>query len=69
MRQELLEYEEPGLWNSTVKEIKRKVLEGALGGERREFWWLIRRNRVGLIEGKREGEVSGEEAREFFAGK
>ncbi|KAI9839005.1 MAG: ATP-dependent DNA helicase II subunit 2, partial [Sclerophora amabilis] len=49
MREELIELEEPELWNEFVKGFKRKLLEGSLGGDRREMWWKIRKSKVGLV--------------------
>lgn len=50
LRQELTELEEPGIYNGFVRALKQKLLSGELGGERREMWWEIRKNRLGLIE-------------------
>ena len=73
LRDELLEYEAPGVWNDCIREIKNKILGGELGEGRRELWWLIRRRRLGLIvkgnSGVRDGVdgvVSEEVAKEFW---
>ncbi|KAF2275526.1 SPOC domain-like protein [Westerdykella ornata] len=68
MRDELAELEEPGIWNGFVRDLKRELLEGKLGGDRREMWWRVRGSRYGLIDRKRSfaSEVSEEEARKFF---
>lgn len=50
LRQELTELEEPGIYNDFVRALKAKLLAGDLGGERREMWWEIRTNHLGLIE-------------------
>lgn len=50
LRQELMELEEPGFYNDFVRALKEKLLAGALGGERREMWWEMRNNGLGLIE-------------------
>lgn len=50
MRDELVSYEEPSLYNDFLKQLKEKVLKEELGGDRRELWWLLRRNRLGLID-------------------
>ena len=70
LRQELTELEEPRIYNGFVRALKEKLLAGKLGGERREMWWEIRKNRLGLIE-KGEGvgkspisDVTEEEAKE-----
>lgn len=69
MRDELVELEEPGLWNAFVCVLKRKILAGDLGGERRELWWEVRRGGLGLVESRLSAlsEVGEEEAREFLA--
>jgi len=70
MREELIELEEPGVWNAFVRELKRKILKGELGGERREMWWEVRKNRLGLVEKRVSAlsDVTEEEAKEvsFF---
>lgn len=69
MRDELVELEEPGIWNAFVRGLKGKVLAGVLGGERREVWWDVRRCGLGLV-GRGVSalsEVGEEEAREFLS--
>ncbi|KAL4923664.1 ATP-dependent DNA helicase 2 subunit KU80 [Aspergillus undulatus] len=71
VREELIAFEEPGLYNEWLRGLKGDLLGERLGGERRELWWLIRRGKLGLIE-KRESEVSDvgeDEARGFLAAK
>lgn len=58
MRGELIELEEVGIWNEWVKNLRGKVLEGKLGGDRKELWREVGRNRVGLVESK-EVEIGG----------
>ena len=67
MREEMLEMEEPGLYNDMLEELKKKALGEELGGERREMWFRVRVNRLGLIQ-KRETEQSavGEEDAKAF---
>jgi len=69
MREELVELEEPGLWNAFVRGLKGKLLGGELGGERREVWWEVRRDGLGLVDSKVSAlsEVGEEEAREFLS--
>ncbi|KAI2200552.1 ATP-dependent DNA helicase yku80 [Ophidiomyces ophidiicola] len=66
MREELVAYEEPGLYNDFIREMKKRLLDDQLGGDRREMWWLIRKNRLGLIDKKSLdiSDVTEEEARE-----
>lgn len=49
MREELVEMEEPGFYNSFARDLKRALLSGALGGDRREFWLQMRQSKLGLI--------------------
>jgi len=68
MREELIELEEPELWNVFVRELKGELLEGRLGGNRRDMWWKVRGSRYGLVDRKRSdfSDVSEEEAMEFY---
>lgn len=50
MREELTNLEEPGLYNTFVLDLKKQLLSGALGGDRRDFWFKIRRSKLGLID-------------------
>ena len=71
MREELIEMEEPACFNEIVRELKRKILAGELGGKRREMWALVRRERLGLVEKRvsAQSDVGEEEAREFLMGR
>lgn len=66
MRDELISYEEPALYNDLLKQLKDRLLKGELGGDRRELWWLIRRSKIGLIDRNQSdrSEVSEDEAKE-----
>lgn len=50
MRTEMIEMEEPEVYNDFVRSLKGKLLGEELGGDRREMWYAIRKNRLGLIE-------------------
>lgn len=52
MREELLDYEEPAVYNDLIRQLKKKILDESLGGDRRELWWLIRKGKLGLIDNK-----------------
>ncbi|EFQ97459.1 Ku80 [Nannizzia gypsea CBS 118893] len=67
MRDELISFEEPELYNDFVRELKRKLLDDKLGEDRRELWWLIRKNRIGLIDDKlvEISKVTEQEAKEL----
>lgn len=66
MRDELISYEEPASYNDLLKQLKDKLLKEELGGDRRELWWLIRRNKLGLIDRQQsdQSEVTEDEAKE-----
>jgi hypothetical protein len=49
LRGEMLEMEEPQLWNTWIRELKDKLLRGKLGEGREELWWKMRKERLGLI--------------------
>ncbi len=57
MREELINMEEPDLYNNFVKDLKKRLLGGELGGDRRDMMWEIRKARLGLID-KKASEVS-----------
>ncbi|KAJ4268713.1 ATP-dependent DNA helicase yku80 [Fusarium torreyae] len=71
MREELINLEEPGLYNTFVRGMKKQLLNGALGGDRRDFWFKIRWSRLGLIDNKQSevSEISPEDADEFYKSK
>ncbi|KAJ5198790.1 uncharacterized protein N7498_007907 [Penicillium cinerascens] len=66
MREELVDYEEPALYNDLVRQLKEKILNEELGGDRLELWWLVRKSKLGLIDQNvsERSEVSEEEAKE-----
>lgn len=68
MREELVDLEEPEMYNDFVMKLKKSILAGELGGERREMWWKIRTARLGLVDSSMSevSKVTGEEAREFY---
>lgn len=57
LREEMIELEEPSLYNDFVRDLKKGLLSGALGGDRRDFWFKIRWARMGLV-GKEQSEPS-----------
>lgn len=66
MKDELVGFEEPSLYNEFIRELKKKLLSDQLGGDRREMWWLIRKNRIGLIDNRvsDQSDVTEQEAKE-----
>ncbi|KAK1497378.1 Ku70/Ku80 N-terminal alpha/beta domain-containing protein [Colletotrichum cuscutae] len=71
LRRGLVELEEPGVYNDLIRDLKKKMLSGELGGDRREMWWRVRTSRLGLIDrGTSEvSNVKSEEADEFLKSK
>jgi ATP-dependent DNA helicase 2 subunit 2 len=51
-----------------LRELKRKIMAEELGGNRREMWWFIRKNRIGLIDKRASpvSDVTEEEANTFL---
>lgn len=50
LREELINMDEPKLFNTFVRDLKKSLLSGALGGDRRDFWFKIRWSKLGLID-------------------
>ncbi|KAI9166682.1 ATP-dependent DNA helicase II subunit [Paramyrothecium foliicola] len=71
MREELTNLEEPGLYNTFVRDLKKKLLSGALGGDRRDFWFRIRSSKLGLVDEKQSevSDVKAQEAEEHLLGR
>jgi ATP-dependent DNA helicase 2 subunit 2 len=69
VREELIAYEEPGLYNDLIRKLKEALLKEKLSGDRRELWWLIKRSKLGLIEQRESelSEVTEEEAKKFMS--
>ena len=57
MRSQLIDFEEPGLYDAFVRDLKTRLLSGELGGDRRDIWLKVRLGRLGLID-KTQSEVS-----------
>lgn len=71
MRSELTELEEPVLYNEVLRGLKKKIMAEELGGDRREMWWSIRKNRLGVIDKRISAvsDVTEDEAKEFMSTK
>ena len=50
MRDEITDLEMPEIYNTFIRGLKGKILGEQLNGERREMWYLIRINKLGLLE-------------------
>ncbi|KAG6251553.1 hypothetical protein E4U23_000520 [Claviceps purpurea] len=68
MREELLGIEEPEMYNAFIRDLKKGLLSGALGGDRRDFWFKLRWSRLGLIDNTQSevSNVTHDEAQEFI---
>jgi ATP-dependent DNA helicase 2 subunit 2 len=68
MREELVELEEPEMYNQFIKHLKEALLSGKLGGERRELWWKVRVSRLGLVDEtlSEVSKVTEEQAKDFY---
>jgi ATP-dependent DNA helicase 2 subunit 2 len=66
LREELVDYEEPELYNDFLRRLKDNILKEKLGGDRQELWWLIRRSKIGLVDTKTSDrvQVTEQEAKE-----
>ena len=71
MRSEMIDIEEPGAYNELIKALKGKLLGEELGGDRKEMWYEIRKNKLGLIDKKTsdKSSVDEDEAKAFFSSK
>lgn len=49
-RTEMIDMQEPDLYNAFVTDLKRRLLAGELGGDRRELWWQMKGAKLGLID-------------------
>ncbi|KAK4202753.1 SPOC like C-terminal domain-containing protein [Triangularia verruculosa] len=68
MREKLLEFEEPMLYNKFLRALKKSLLSGELNGDRREMWYKhIVGGGLGLITNEEldVSDVTEEEAKEF----
>jgi ATP-dependent DNA helicase 2 subunit 2 len=68
MREEIIELEEPEIWNAFVRGLKSDLLEGKLNGNRKDMWWKIRGSKYGLVDRKRSlvSDVTEDEAAAFY---
>ena len=71
LRAEMVENEEPKAWNDFVRQLKTKLLSEQLGGDRKDMWHAIRRQRLGLLDKKasESSSVDEEEAQRFLSSK
>jgi ATP-dependent DNA helicase 2 subunit 2 len=69
MREEAIDLEVPDNYNEWMKKLKTEILEEELNGDRKDMWFMIRANRMGLIQSKECGAsgVGEDEAKEFLS--
>jgi ATP-dependent DNA helicase 2 subunit 2 len=69
MREEATDLEVPDLYNEWMKKLKTEILKEELNGDRKDMWFMIRANRMGLIQGKEcsSSRVGEDEAKEFLS--
>ncbi|KAK8246210.1 protein Ku80 [Phyllosticta capitalensis] len=68
-KEEMVELEEPRIFNDFLRGLKERITNEELGMNRREMWYLAKANRLGLID-KRVSEVSDvteDEAKAFMS--
>lgn len=49
MREELIILEMPELYNDMIIDLRKKLLGGELGGDRRDLWFKLRGLKLGLV--------------------
>lgn len=66
MRSEMIEIEEPKIYNDFVRTLKTKLLKGELSGDRRDMWYELKKAELGLIDSKQSenSSVTKEEAKQ-----
>ncbi|OJD28665.1 catalase [Diplodia corticola] len=69
MKEEMLELEEPCVFNDFMRVLKKKIFAEELGGDRKEMWYKIRVTRLGLIDKRATdlSDVTEEEAKKFLS--
>lgn len=66
LREGMINMDEPKYFNTFMRALKKGLLSGTLGGDRRDFWFKIRWSRLGLIDHNESepSDVTAEEATE-----
>ena len=49
MREQLIDFEEPGIYNTFITNFKKRLVDEKLGGPRLDMWWVVRTSGLGLI--------------------
>lgn len=51
LREQMIEFEEPGVYNDFIRELKAKLLRDELGSGRKDLWFQVtREKKLGLID-------------------
>ncbi|KAI8634732.1 Ku70/Ku80 N-terminal alpha/beta domain-containing protein [Xylariaceae sp. FL1651] len=68
LREAMIDWEFPGLYNSFMEDFKASLLSGELGGDRRELWWKVKDAKLGLIDShaSEHSKVTPIDAAEFY---
>ncbi|KAG0647032.1 ATP-dependent DNA helicase II subunit [Hyphodiscus hymeniophilus] len=71
MRDAMIEYEEPELYNKFIRPLKRDLLSGKMGENRTRLWFKVKSAKLGLIDDgtSEKSPVSAEQAAEFLGSK
>ncbi|KXJ97615.1 Ku70/Ku80 N-terminal alpha/beta domain-containing protein [Microdochium bolleyi] len=67
-RAEMIDMMEPEFYNAFVTDLKKRLLAGELGGDRRELWWQMKGAKLGLIDETQSetSKITPAEAAEFY---
>ena len=68
LRSELVQLEEAAVYNAFICDFKARLLAGEFGGDRRDFWRVLKRARFGVIgvDELEEGGISPDEVDAFY---
>jgi ATP-dependent DNA helicase 2 subunit 2 len=70
-REYMIDFEIPDIWNDFIRDFKKRVIKGELGGDRREFFNTLRQIKLGLIDKSalEISDVTEKEANEVTSGR
>lgn len=70
-REYMIDFEMPDIWNDFIRDFKKRVIKGELGGDRREFFNTLRQIKLGLIDKSalEISDVTEKEANEVTSGR
>lgn len=69
MREEMINLEEPEMYNDFMWDLKKQILGDKLGDSRKDFWLAVKEHRLGLIDSAEApaSDISKAKASEFFS--